>query len=97
MTEEEKKAIDTLAIIASTSKVDCEDYPNCICMKKDLILALNLIQSQQEEIEKKNKIIEEMAKQLYIEGFCREIQCKECTKEPKICIKQYFEEKVEEN
>lgn len=52
MTEEDKKAIDTLAIIASTSKVDYEDYPNCICMKKDLILALNLIKSQQKEIEK---------------------------------------------
>lgn len=58
MTKEEKKAIERLTIIASTSKAGYENYPNCICMKKDLILVLNLIQSQQKEIEKlkdKNK------------------------------------------
>lgn len=48
------------------------------------------------ELEKKDKIIDEMAKQLYILGFCKEIKCKECTaKEFKECIKQYFERKIE--
>ncbi len=62
----------------------------------------NLIQTQQAEIEylkqsgeKKDKIIDEMAKQLYIEGFCKELKCKKCTaKNFIICIKQYFERKI---
>lgn len=57
---------------------------------------VKVIETVLEELDKKDKIIDEMAKQLYIEGFCREIKCVECTKEPKECIKQYFEKKVEE-
>lgn len=57
---------------------------------------LNLIQTQQEEIEKKDKTINEMAKQLYILGFCKELKCKECNADKfEECIKQYFERKIE--
>ena len=48
------------------------------------------------EIEKKDKIIDNMAKQLYIEGYCKEINCKKCEAKNFVnCIKQYFERKVE--
>lgn len=46
-------------------------------------------------IEKKDKVIDLMAKQLYIEGFCREFKCTKCNREPKQCTKQYFERKAE--
>ncbi len=46
-------------------------------------------------IEKKDKMIDLMAKQLYIEGFCREFKCTKCNREPKQCTKQYFERKAE--
>lgn len=52
---------------------------------------------QLECIEKKNKIIDEMAEQLYIEGYCKEINCKKCNVENFAdCIKEYFTKKVEE-
>lgn len=64
MSEEEKKAIETLTIKAITSKVDCEDYPSCICLKKDLQTVLNLIKKQQEEIEKKDSKIKSIINRL---------------------------------
>jgi len=60
MSEEEKEAVDTLAIRASTSKAGYEDYPNCVCMKKHLIVVLNLMQKQQKEIEKNKEDIQRM-------------------------------------
>lgn len=50
--DEEKEAIKTLSIKAVTSKAECEGYPSCICLKKDLLLILKLIENQQAEIEK---------------------------------------------
>lgn len=49
----------------------------------------------QKESEKKDKIIDLMAKQLYVEGFCREFKCTKCNREPIQCIKQYFKSKAE--
>lgn len=49
--EEIEKAKERLVKQAVTSSVCCGDYPNCICMKKDLIIALNYI----EQLEQENK------------------------------------------
>ena len=43
-----------------------------------------------------NKIIDLMAEELYIQGFCKEINCNKCTKKFKTCIKQYYEMKAKE-
>lgn len=62
-------------------------------------LTLDLLykyQEQQAELVKKDKIINEMSKELYVEGYCKEINCKQCTADSFTdCIKQYFERKVE--
>lgn len=60
--DEEKEAIKTLSIKAVTSKAECEDYPSCICLKKDLLLILKLIENQQKQIKKlknQNKLASE--------------------------------------
>lgn len=62
--DEEKEAIETLSIKAVTSKAECEDYPNCICLKKDLLLILKLIENQQAEIEKLKKHNKELLRKL---------------------------------
>lgn len=46
-------------------------------------------------LKEKDKMIDLMIKQLYIEGFCREIKCTKCNREPKQCFKQYFAGLVE--
>ena len=61
--------------------------------KEDLEM---LNQGWQIELEKKDKQIDLMAKELYIQGFCKKMNCNECTEEFKTCIKQYFERKSEE-
>ena len=53
MSEEEKKAIEYLSLKAITSSIEAPDYPNCIVMKKDLQIILNLIDKQQKELERK--------------------------------------------
>ena len=57
MTEEEK-AIEKLSMKAITSSAEAPDYPNCIVMKKDLIIILNLIERQEKEIESLKNTIE---------------------------------------
>jgi hypothetical protein len=64
MSEEEKEAIETLSIKAVTSKAECEDYPSCICLKKDLLLILNLIEKQQKEKDKLEKHNKELLRKL---------------------------------
>lgn len=51
--DEEKGAVERLSLKAITSSIDDSDYPNTIVIKKDLTIALNLI-------EKLTKIINEM-------------------------------------
>ena len=49
------------------------------------------------ELEKKDKVIHEMAKELYIEGFCKNIKCKKCEAKNFVdCIKEYFYKKAKE-
>ncbi len=86
MTEEEKKELDNLICTLHTHHIDT----NILFKMRDTI------QKQQEEIEKKDKIIEEMAKALYVENYCKELNCNKCTaKNFADCIKQYFERKAE--
>ncbi len=62
--DEEKEAIKTISIKAVTSKAECEDYPSCICLKKDLLLILNLIEKQQKEKDKLEKHNKELLRKL---------------------------------
>ena len=64
MSEEEKEAIETLSIKAVTSKAECENYPSCICLKKDLLLILKLIENQQAKIKKLKKHNKELLRKL---------------------------------
>lgn len=64
---------------------------------------VNLIQTQQTEIEKKDKIIDLMIKVMIDSGICDYFikqNCKHYAGENKklcdVCIKEYFERKVEE-
>ncbi len=133
MTEEDKKAIEYF-----TKRIDiCNENAN-ICDENDFDeeatqlreekrqteIILNLIKSQQKEIEilkskrvnmfeqldcidKKNKIINEMARfiekrldecpyDFWIEAE-KELNCKNCEEDYAKCWKQYFEKKVEES
>ena len=71
--------------------------------KTDLEIAietlLNLIQTQQEEIEKKDKIIDKMAEFIFrtdTEMICNFFKLSTCEEMGCIeCIKKYFEESVE--
>ena len=73
--------------------LDCGDD---IELKQALEHLIQAYKEQQAELVKKDKIINEMSKELYVEGYCKEINCKQCTAESFTdCIKQYFEKKVE--
>lgn len=51
MNEKEKKAIEELSKKAIICNYEERDYPNMICFKKDMIIALNLIEKLQKENE----------------------------------------------
>ena len=51
MNEEEKKVIEELSKKAVICNYEERDYPNMICFKKDVIIALNLIEKLQKENE----------------------------------------------
>ena len=51
MNEEEKKAIDELSKKAVICNYEEKDYPSMICFKKDMLIALNLIEKLQKENE----------------------------------------------
>lgn len=102
MTKEQEKAIEYTKNLIETIKQSQILFNEPITARLSMITydyfktILNLIQTQQEEIEKKDKTINEMAKQLYILGFCKELKCKECNADKfEECIKQYFERKIE--
>lgn len=97
MTEEEKKATNNLYY--SVTDVMFNALYSQEQMKEDIKTALNLIQRQQEENEKKDKIIDEMANSFAEEGFYSEhcqtlIDNNICTDDCNKCVKQYFERKV---
>lgn len=54
MNEEEKKAIEELSKKAVICNYEERDYSNMICFKKDMIIALNLIEKLQKENEELN-------------------------------------------
>lgn len=82
--EEIEKVKERLVKQAVTSSVGCEDYPNCICMKKDLKTLLQYIDQLETdnlklihmlddyiaERKKQNKMIDEMAEYLAIIRDC---------------------------
>ena len=51
MSEEEKITIEELSIKAITSPIEAPNFPNMICMKKDMLIVLNLIEKQNKRIE----------------------------------------------
>lgn len=64
-------------------------------------IVLKLLQKQQAELEKKDKIIDEMANSFAEEGFYSEhcqtlIDNEICPDDCNKCVKQYFKKKVEE-
>ena len=104
MTKEQEEAIEILKQDLELAKK--EDVIDIDVLTGYLEIALNLIQEQQEENKKKDKIIEEMARFMtnknIDEDICR-YQVVEHCKDEKYgvttnvcinCIKQYFERKV---
>lgn len=87
MIDKEKEAIEELKKCENCHYHNAED---CLCevdyQFKETVL--NLIQTQQEEIEKKNKIIEEMAEHIYNEWYIPNINTVDD-------VKEYFINKVE--
>lgn len=101
MTKKQEEAIEDLERISKYGL-------RCIVTEEHqetIETVLNLIQEQQAEIEKKNKIINEMAETIMIDtakigtfwcSGCTEIaRCKHNNNAVE-CIKQYFERKIEE-
>ena len=76
MTKEQKEAVKDL--VEFNNKFDCGKY------RKAIETVLNLIQEQEEELKKKDKIIDEIAK-AFKQDDVRSVEE----------IKQYFERKVE--
>lgn len=75
-------------------------------MKETIDIVLSLIKEQQEEIERKNKIIEESIKYIDSNNYVDSEECQfqqdfniKCIGniDCKDCIKQYFERKVEDD
>ena len=63
MNEEEKKVIEELSKKAVICNYEERDDPNMICFKKDMIIALNLI----EKLQKENEELEEINNELEAE------------------------------
>ena len=73
MNEKEKKAIEELSKKAIICNYEERDYPNMICFKKDMIIALNLIeklQKENEELKIKNNAIKRES-EAYAENMIR--------------------------
>ena len=79
MSDEEKKAIDRLYMKATLYSVDAMDYPNSIVAKKDLVVAINLIEKQQKELKDLKDIQqqicnEELFEKEYVDKLKKEIE-----------------------
>ena len=110
MTDKEKEAIEyfkkRIDICMENANI-CDDNDfdeEATCLRKEQILTetvLNLIQTQQAEIEKKDKIIDLMLEEFTDCEF--ELKCSECCYECErdydqlyMCNKEYFERKIKE-
>lgn len=94
MNEEEKKAIEELSKKAVICNYEERDYPNMICFKKDMIIALNLIEKLQKENEELNKENEHLHREIN-----RRIKLKienEKIVDTQFIYKQKIEDKIEE-
>lgn len=98
MTDEEKEAIKSCNLLLNgdiTLHILDDDGGTAYAgevnklYNEDLETVLNLIKTQQEEIEKKDKIIDEMAEQIYDEWYIPNIKTVDD-------VKEYFINKVEE-
>lgn len=107
MNEKEKKAIEELSKKAVICNYEERDYPNMICFKKDMIIALNLIEKLQKENEKLRKQLNEenkrcmmlaIEKQDYFEKYRYNLQQNESlTKEfSNVIPVQKIKDKIEE-
>lgn len=104
MTKEQEKAIEHLEKLKEYKQTyyGSQWFKVEVCadeeMKNTIDTILNLLQIQQEEMEKKDKIIDEMTD--YIDFDKIELNCSSlCVKEEcqKECIKQYFERKINDD
>ena len=86
MTKEQKEAIDRLKELVELRKSKNKiKYDNCICATSDVDIVLNLIKKQENELKKKDKIIDELAK-AFKQDDVRSVEE----------IKQFYERKVED-
>lgn len=113
MTKEQEKAIEELYHLAHINTYLDLQVESVVKISREIIekwknatnLVLNLVQTQQAEIEKKDKIIDLMSyvithEDIPQEEYCiwRDMSCEIVggNKECKNCIKQYFERKIEQ-
>lgn len=87
MTEKEKKAIEYLE----------DSVKSTVIHKEQLNIIKNLIQRQQRENKKKDKIIEKMAEYIVQDIRCirPEIECNKMTHDCRECVEQYFKDRIE--
>ena len=86
MTTEQKEAIDRLKELVELRKSKNKiKYDNCICATSDVDIVLNLIKKQENELKKKDKIIDELAK-AFKQDDVRSVEE----------IKRFFERKVKD-
>lgn len=86
MTTEQKEAIDRLKELVELRKSKNKiKYDNCICATSDVDIVLNLIKKQENELKKKDNIIDELAK-AFKQDDVRSVEE----------IKQFYERKVED-
>ena len=66
MTKEQEEAVERLSLKSITSSsLKLNDYPNMICLKKDVIEVLSMLKGKDKEIEKQEKENTDL-KELYI-------------------------------
>lgn len=105
MTKEQEEAVERLSLKSITSSsLELNDYPNMICLKKDVIEVLSMLKEKDKDIAKKDRIIDEMAEKLN-QAYCDENDYWDWFEERfgripdgsyAKKIKQYFKRKVEE-
>lgn len=108
MNKEQEEAIERLSSFIKVNKDFFENQGNMLINKKDIQdidTVLSMLQEQQEENKKKDKIIDliinEFYKRVKINENCyiqKSKRIEDCLKHKncKECIKQYFERKVKE-